>query len=189
MPAERWTELLCHPSTPDLTVCGIATLVRRRASGLLEVGFRLDADVPRLRIPAPSSPRVAARLWEHTCFETFIAIDDRAAYHEFNIAPSGEWAVYAFRGYRDGGPLVDDALAPAIELRTTEGRLELDAVIRLDRLPQAPLRAALRIGVSAVIETDDGALSYWALRHPAGKPDFHRAEAFALRLEPPLEEC
>jgi hypothetical protein len=189
MPAKRWTELLCHPSTPERAVRGIAAFARRKASGLLDVGFRLDADVSRLRIPAPSSPRVAARLWQHTCFETFVAIDDRPAYHELNFAPSGEWAAYAFRGYRDGGTLVDEALAPAIELRTTEGRLELDAVIRLDRLSPAPPRASLRIGLSAVIEANDGALSYWALRHPPGKPDFHHAEAFALRLEPPLEEC
>jgi hypothetical protein len=42
---------------------------------------------------------------------------------------------------------------------------------------------ALRIGASAVIEDDGGALSYWALRHPPGKPDFHHPDAFALELE------
>jgi hypothetical protein len=133
MLAERWTELLCHPSTPDRTVRGIAAFVRRSASGVLDVSFRLDAEVSRLRVPAPSVPRIAARLWEHTCFETFVAMDEGPAYYEFNLAPSGEWAAYAFRDYRDGGPLVDEALAPSIALRD-RGRLELDAVIRLDRL-------------------------------------------------------
>jgi hypothetical protein len=33
-----------------------------------------------------------------------------------------------------------------------------------------------------VIEEKNGALSYWALRHPAGKPDFHRRSAFAMEL-------
>jgi hypothetical protein len=37
-----------------------------------------------------------------------------------------------------------------------------------------------------VIETLDGSLSYWALRHPPGKPDFHHSESFALELEPVL---
>ncbi len=146
--------------------------------------FRLDGDMSRIRVPSPSAPRIATRLWEHTCFEAFVAIDDRPAYHEFNFAPSGEWAAYAFRGYRDGGSLADEALAPSITLRTTDRRLELDALIRLDRVSGAHPCAPLRIGLSAVIEANDGALSYWALRHPAGKPDFHHAEAFALRLEP-----
>jgi hypothetical protein len=183
MLAERWTELLCHPSTGNPAVRGIAALVRRAASGVLDVRFRLDADVPHLLVPSPSAPRVAAGLWQHTCFEAFVAIDDQPGYHEFNFAPSGEWAAYAFRGYRDGGPLANEALAPPITLRATDGRLELEALIRLDRLSAAHARAPLRIGLSAVIEANDGTLSYWALRHPADKPDFHHAEAFALRLE------
>jgi hypothetical protein len=34
-----------------------------------------------------------------------------------------------------------------------------------------------------VIEDADGSLSYWALAHPPGRPDFHHTEAFALDLE------
>ena len=44
--------------------------------------------------------------------------------------------------------------------------------------------AALRLGASAVIETRDGVLSYWALPHPAARPDFHAAGGFTLRLDP-----
>jgi hypothetical protein len=184
MLAERWTELLCHPSTRDRAVRGIAAVVRRAPSGVLDVSFRLDGEVSCLRVPSPSAPRIGERLWEHTCFEAFVAIDDLPAYHEFNFTPSGEWAAYAFRGYRDGGPLTDEALAPSIRLRTSEARLELDARIRLDRLSASHPYASLRLGLSAVIEANDGTLSYWALRHPSSKPNFHHAESFALRLEP-----
>jgi hypothetical protein len=41
----------------------------------------------------------------------------------------------------------------------------------------------LRIGLCAVIEEKDGTLSYWALRHPRRKPDFHDRRGFALELE------
>jgi len=44
---------------------------------------------------------------------------------------------------------------------------------------EAPTR---EFALSAVIEDDDGAFSYWALRHPPGKPDFHHPDAFALML-------
>jgi len=36
--------------------------------------------------------------------------------------------------------------------------------------------------LSAVIEATDGSLSYWALEHPADKPDFHHPDSFALEL-------
>jgi hypothetical protein len=36
-----------------------------------------------------------------------------------------------------------------------------------------------------VIEEKSGLLSYWALKHPPGKPDFHHPDAFALEVEAP----
>lgn len=108
----------------------------------------------------------------------------QAAYHEFNFAPSGEWCVYALRGYRDGDPLADEMMRPDIAVRSAGDWLELEALVRLDRLSAVHPRASLRVGLSAVIEASDG-LSYWALRHPADKPDFHHADGFALLLDPP----
>src|SRR5262249_28618763 len=108
------------------------------------------------------------------------------AYHEFNLSPSGEWAAYAFRRYRDGTPLAGESnareLDPRIAVRRAAGKLELDALIRLDRLSPMPPGLQLSLALSAVAEDQDGLLSYWALRHPPGKPDFHHADAFALEL-------
>jgi len=106
---------------------------------------------------------------------------DGPGYREFNFSPSGEWAVYAFPGYRDGSEL-DVELTPGIVVRPTGGRLELDAEICRKFLPPG---RPLRLGLSAVVEDADGVLSYWALRHPPGKPDFHHTDAFALPLELP----
>lgn len=36
--------------------------------------------------------------------------------------------------------------------------------------------------ITAVIEETDGTKSYWALAHPAGKPDFHHPDGFVLEL-------
>src|SRR3546814_9971873 len=43
----------------------------------------------------------------------------------------------------------------------------------------------VRVALSAVIEETDGTKSYWALRHPPGKPDFHHPDCFALALGAP----
>jgi hypothetical protein len=159
-------------------------LVRRSASAELQMTFRLDGDISRIRIPSPGAPRINTELWRHTCFEVFIAVEGQPAYHEFNFSPSGEWAVYAFSGYRDGGPVANETMRPYIAMRSTDSRLELDAVVRLDSLSLIHPSASLRIGLSAVIEASDG-FSYWALCHPADKPDFHNPDGFALLLEPP----
>jgi hypothetical protein len=184
MTVEHCIDLRCHSAARSETVRAVEVRIRRSASAELQMTFRIDGDIRRIRVPPPAVPRIATQLWRHTCFEAFIAVEGQPAYHEFNFAPSGEWAVYAFSGYRNGGPLANEMMRPHIAVRTTDGRLELDALARLDGLSANHPRASLRIGLSAVIEASDG-LSYWALRHPADKPDFHDAAGFSLLLEPP----
>jgi hypothetical protein len=101
-------------------------------------------------------------------------------YHEFNFSPSGEWAARAFARYRDGVLLEDERFAPRISVQAGGERLELGTRVPLERLPY---KGRLRLGLSAVIEEEDGTLSYWALRHPPGRPDFHHAASFALALD------
>jgi hypothetical protein len=187
MSVENWINLNCHPSTRIETVHTVQVRLRRSASEL-QITFRLDGDLHRISIPAPAAPRIGTDLWRHTCFEAFIAVEGQTAYHEFNFAPSGEWTIYAFTGYRNGSPVAIEMLRPHIAMRTSGNQIELDSRVRLDALSAIHPRAALRIGLSAVIEASDGTLSYWALRHPADKPDFHNADGFALLLDPPRPE-
>jgi len=103
---------------------------------------------------------------------------------EGKLSPSCEWAAYAFDGYRS--PRVGEShtveLAPQVAVHVSPSQLELDAVISLDRLAAPYLDAPLSLALSAVVEDSDGMLSYWALKHPPGKPDFHHPEAFALGI-------
>lgn len=174
--------LTCHPETPSQAVRDIHVRVHKVEGGALALTFTLVGDVAHLRIPPLQSPRRADRLWQHTCCEAFVAVQGTPAYYEFNFAPSTEWAVYAFRAYREGGPLAEEDLAPGIAVRNGADRLELDAILRLDRLPLLLPSARLRLALAAVVEETDGRLSYWALKHAPGKPDFHQAEGFALEL-------
>jgi len=180
---EQRVGLMCHPWARCDALRSIEVTVRRAAIGTLTLVFRLDGDTSRILVPSPRRPRSVVGLWQHTCLEAFVAVEGQPGYYELNFAPSGEWAVYAFHGYRVGGPIEDEALAPGITVRTTGDWLELKALVSLDRLSAAHGTAPLRIGLAAVVETKDGTLSYWALRHPPGKPDFHHADAFALRLD------
>ena len=175
--------LNCHPDTPTAAVRGITAHVGREPGDRLAVTYVLEADMDRLRVPAPRAPGVGSQLWQHTCCEVFIACKGMPAYYEFNFSPSGEWAAYAFDGYRlpRAGESRTGEIDPQVVVRGITNKLELEAVIRLDRLPEF-LGMPLALGLSAIVEDSAGALSFWALRHPAGKPDFHRSEAFALEL-------
>ena len=184
MAVEHWIDLKCHPSTRADAVRAIKVVASRTAGGELRMNFRLDGDISRIRVPSPGVSRIGKELWRHTCFEAFVAVEGESAYHEFNFAPSGEWAVYAFSGYRNGDLLENELLRPDIAVRSTGDRLELDAVVRLDARSAIHRRSSLRIGISAVIEASDG-FSYWAVSHPRDKPDFHDADGFALLLKPP----
>lgn len=162
-----------HSATPCAALRAIEASVTRN-QGSLQLSYCLQGDVDRLAIPAPRAPRVADRLWQHTCCELFIADAAGSGYREFNLSPSGEWAAYRFTGYRAGmAPL--DIPPPHIQVSRSASRLELQARI--------PLESGGRIGFAAVVEQADGTLSYWALRHPPGKPDFHHRDAFALELD------
>lgn len=163
---------------------GIQVQVGWGQGGALALTFSLTGDVVRFRIPTPQPSRRADGLWQHTCFEVFIRHEGEPGYYEFNFAPSGAWAAYAFSRYRDGAPLAQ-AVDPRIAVRRAEQQLELDALIRLECLPLAPLCARLQLALSAVIEDKQGVLSYWALTHPPGRPDFHHPDAFVLELERP----
>ena len=152
---------------------GVRAGVERASPTLLSVRYRIAGTLEQLRIPLPRTPAPGERLWEHTCCEIFVAPSGGAAYREFNFSPSAQWAAYAFAAYRDGAPLaVPD---PKIAVRRFADALELQATIAAEPV-------ALRVGLCVVIEHRDGALSYWALRHPPGKPDFHHRDAFALEL-------
>ncbi|MDR0274459.1 MAG: hypothetical protein LBI48_03790, partial [Burkholderiaceae bacterium] len=72
---------------------------------------------------------------------------------------------------------------PRIACRRDAQMLTLEALLPLSALPT--FSGPLRLGLAAVIETADGALSYWALSHPAARPDFHQRAGWTLRLATP----
>jgi len=180
--SENWIELSPHPATHREIVHSLRARVHRSAAQLA-ISYRLEGDIARIVVPPLSAPAIGRELWRHTCFEAFLKIDGAVAYHEFNFAPSRQWTVYALSGYRTGSPLADETMNPRIIVRATASHLELQASVSLDRLSSFYRSAALRVGLAAVIETARG-ISNWALHHPAGKPDFHNPDSFALRLEP-----
>lgn len=146
--------------------------------------FVLEGDPAQLRIPPPSTADATGAtdgLWQHTCFEVFIAVPGDDGYREFNFSPSGQWAGYAFKGYRERDEDFSTTV-PTIRFEQRNDGLTLEADLPAAALPPVAPGADLRIALSAVIERNDGETEYWAVHHPAAQPDFHHRDGFVLIL-------
>ncbi|MBS1209628.1 MAG: hypothetical protein H6R19_2026 [Proteobacteria bacterium] len=173
--------LQCHPATPCTTLSALHADVAWQPDGALHLRFVLAGAIEALRIPAQlAHAGFRDGLWQHTCCEAFITAGETPAYREFNFAPSGEWAAYAFSARRVRDPAWHPTHAPVITTRRTPEEWILETILPAGLLPTDT--HDLHIGLTAVIEDVDATLSYWALAHPDTRPDFHRREAFCLRV-------
>lgn len=185
--------LLAHPDTLHAAVRRVAVSVEWVSPDSLRFQYVLEADLRRLCIPPPVADAGRTdELWAHTCFEVFVGFARSPRYLELNFSPSGQWAAYRFESYRQGRVAAALDALPRLALSRSEGRLELQAEVSLGGLlrlrgpfAEASADRRLRIGLSAVVEDQEGRLSYWALRHPPGRPDFHHPHGFSLALEFP----
>jgi hypothetical protein len=174
--------LTAHASTPHPAVQRLEVQLRVADPDILVFQYSLEADMSGLRIPPSGAGERADTLWQHTCFEAFVAPANGTGYHEFNFSPSLDWAIYRFSAYREGMSPAEVGRSPEISVRRRDDGLELQATVCLAQW--ADLRGApqWRIALAAVIEDENGRLSYWGLRHRPGKPDFHHTHGFALEV-------
>lgn len=173
--------LVPHGDYPSNAIRSIEVEASRGDRGRLELEYRVAGAIDRVRWPEWKGVEPADRLWEHSCFEAFVGRLGEPSYAEVNFTTSGQWAAYCFSDYRHGMQPIDDVLVGG---GRTFGEGELQVRRTVD-LPDWADAGDWRVGVSAVIETLDGEISYWALAHPEGRPDFHHEVCFAARLAAP----
>jgi hypothetical protein len=140
------------------------------------IWFGVGAPAERFVIPDRREPERADDLWQATCFEAFLRIPGAQGYREWNFAPSTRWAAYDFTSQREGRSDAEVA-PPYIRVEDNLTWWALGATIGVDA------EAVWALGLSAILEEQDGTKSYWALAHPPGdKPDFHAPDCFAAKL-------
>ena len=169
--------LVPHPDFPPRSVRGVEVRWVETGSAL-HLRYRVDGH-DELIVPPFAGRGRADELWRTTCFELYLQPADDTGYVEFNFSPSQRWAAYDFEDYRAGMRERPLAAEPVGELTQGERLLGLDVLLDTTQLPPRPWS----IGLSAILEEADGTISYWALAHGAGKPDFHHPEGFALTDE------
>lgn len=172
--------LVCHPATPCVAITAVTADARWLPDGRLGFYYVLEGRPAQVRVPVAAQADRVDELWRHTCCEAFVAGTTDGAYTEFNFSPSGAWAAYQFTAYREGMRPVAVVADPVIDVRITEDRIELDALIGSRSVPLR--EEGLHLGLSVVVEELSGVLSYWALVHPVARPDFHHADSFRFAL-------
>jgi hypothetical protein len=176
-------QLISHPATPMPQVDSLDVALSPAGDGGLAAVFECHCCAGALRLPDARPAGAADELWRHTCCELFIGVVGDVAYREFNWSPSGQWAMYGLSDYRVRDWSRLNVTAPAPGIRFVSGAAGWTLQARLDAAALPGLaHEQIELGVAVVLEAADGNLSYWALRHAATRPDFHRRESFVLRL-------
>jgi hypothetical protein len=148
----------------------------------LNVVFELRGDLSQIYLPELAAlPRRRDELWKRTCFELFFAPNDSQNYWEINLSPTGEWNAYSFENYRVG--MKQESKIQNFQIRTEKSTdsFRLEASADLSDLKILAL-GKLKISATAVIETLDGKISFWAFRHCGNTPDFHLRESFIAEI-------
>lgn len=171
-----------HPLSICPAVASIEVEAVRADAFTLVLDYTLHGRLDELIMPRETASLRKDELWRHSCFEAFVGPSDSDAYYEINLAPSTQWAAYAFVSYRAGIESIRIDPPPLIRTQRSTATLTLTATIDLfSDFMNAPWHLAL----SAVIEDTSGQTSYWALAHPPGPPDFHHPDCFTLELPAP----
>jgi hypothetical protein len=163
--------------SPDLRLEGEVS----REAARLRLLYRLAGAIETVQVPPPApAPSRRDGLWTTTCFECFWGLVGERPYWELNLSPAGHWNLYRLEDYRQGlrpEPGYDRPLH-----RVSQGGGILSVELELLLPAPVPAGVPLQVAIAAVIEDHRGQQSYWALTHPGAEPDFHRRDAFLLRL-------
>lgn len=150
----------------------------------LYISYKLTGDLKGLDLGDghPNHARVI-KLWEKSCFELFIK-NSKDSYIEFNFSPVFEWNAFYF--VKKGDPLTEYARVDGVK---TDILLSLDVfhlIVEIDKkkFPEGFFgnSESLSAGITSVIKTKEGALSYWALDHKDTRPNFHHFDSFKYKF-------
>ena len=138
-------------------------------SAVAALRWRIDGP-DKLVVPRFAGKGRADELWKTTCFELFLREPARGRYRR--AQPLALRALGGLRLHRlsRGHERPPDAARAELH-RCVSGRRWRSSMRRC-RSPRCP-PLPWQVGLNAVLEEQGGRLSYWAIAHPPGKPDFH----------------
>jgi hypothetical protein len=168
------------PATIKLPQIEINGRVNRKDQ-MLSIEYQLFGDLNAISIAPPATaPSRQFHLWEATCFEFFIGIPGDHNYWEFNLSPSGDWAVFALDDYRHG--LRDELAFTALPFKVDRYPNYITLSLEFDLSELILAEQDLEMSVTTVIKSSQDELSYWAIAHSGKEADFHLRDSFSIKM-------
>ena len=128
-----------------------------------------------------SLPQFTDELWKKTVFELFLKREDESSYTEWNFSPSGNWACYDFDAYRKPSHSQNNLESKPRKMEFLKTADSIDFIVEIDLPKKYQDNEILEFQACSVIKKlSDGSLSYFAIKHPSQKADFHNAQEFSL---------
>jgi hypothetical protein len=152
-----------------------------RKDQMLLIEYQLFGDLNAISIASPTSaPSRQFHLWEATCFEFFIGIPGDRNYWEFNLSPSGDWAIFALDDYRQG--LCDELAFASLPFQVDRYPNYITLSLDFDLSELILAEQDLEMSMTTVIKSSQDELSYWAIAHNGKEADFHLRDSFSIKL-------
>jgi hypothetical protein len=152
--------------------------------GVLKVAFELTGDLEKVLTSSPEEiPSRVIGLWKSTCFEMFIKNKKSEEYFEFNCSTANNWNVFYFpkqkAALKEFLPIANLASSSV----QNKDSITVSFWIDLVKFPTSFwIEGEMNCGLTTVLESDSGELSYWALKHLDTKPNFHMEKSFIYQL-------
>jgi hypothetical protein len=152
----------------------------------LDIVYHLTGDLESIDlVNQPCQPKSRAdELWKNTCFEWFLKSPKDKQYWEFNASPTGNWNFYHLDDYRENLKPCTLIEAPELQSKREISKTNftytffIRAPLALWCANHSHLIADAKLAVTAVIRWKSGECSYFSLRHPEAKADFHHEFGF-----------
>lgn len=152
-----------------------------RTEHRLILQYDLLDDRAQVFMPAQRLPQRQHDLWQTTCFEFFLGLQNSSQYWEFNLSPSGDWNVYRFSDYRTG--MQEETAFTSLPFNIDLQEKQIALTIELDLTSIVQLDQPLDVAITAVLQIlPDHNITYWALQHCGTEADFHLRESFAIAI-------
>ncbi|OWY67705.1 hypothetical protein B7486_30065 [cyanobacterium TDX16] len=152
-----------------------------RQSNRLAIQYQILGQLAELAIPlATDLPTRKDELWQQTCLEFFLGIEDFPQYWEFNLSPTGDWNIYHFEDYRQGMQPEAAFTSLPFVVHNRPNYLLLNLELNLDKVVE--IEQKIEIAIASVIQSKSGEITYWALTHCDTQADFHLRDSFTIKL-------
>ena len=172
-------KLIPYPSTqiPNISITGEL----ERIENHLSIHYVVQGDIENILLPKSSLSSRQDDLWKATCFEFFFALPDSPEYWEVNMSPSSAWNVYRMDAYRRIGFREETAIEQLpFEFQKVDDKYLLSVSMDLTQILQEGQN--IQVSITAIIQTQGGNETYWALVHPGAQADFHLRDSFIISL-------